>query len=89
MSATAQGFQTINQGVSLGVGERVRLDLHLTVGAENQTVQVNAQTVNLSRDDASISTLVTGDTIAGTPLYLRNWDDLLRTVPGVQINRYT
>ena len=89
VSATAQGFQTVNQGVSLGVGERVRLDLHLTVGAENQTVQVNAQTVNLSRDDASISTLVTRDTIAGTPLYLRNWDDLLRTVPGVQINRYT
>jgi hypothetical protein len=89
VSATAQGFQTFNQGVSLGVGERVRLDLHLTVGAENQTVQVNAQTVNLSRDDASISTLVTRDTIAGTPLYLRNWDDLLRTVPGVQINRYT
>src|ERR1700723_3425407 len=89
VSATAQGFQTVNQGVSPGVGERVRLDLHLTVGAENQTVQVNAQTVNLSRDDASISTLVTRDTIAGTPLYLRNWDDLLRTVPGVQINRYT
>src|SRR3984885_9830682 len=89
VSATAQGFQTVNQGVSLGVGERVRLDLHLTVGAENQTVQVNAQTVNLSRDDASISTLVDTETIADTPLYLRNWDDLLRTVPGVQIARYT
>src|SRR3984885_10466216 len=89
VSATAQGFQTINQGGSLGVGERVRLDLHLTVGAENQTVQVNAQTVNLSRDDASISTLVDTETIADTPLYLRNWDDLLRTVPGVQIARYT
>ena len=24
-----------------------------------------------------------------TPLYLRNWDDLLRLVPGVQSNRYT
>ena len=44
---------------------------------------------DLSRDDASISTLVTQDTIADTPLFLRNWDDLLRTVPGVQINRYT
>ncbi len=83
------GFTTLKQGVSVGVGERVRLDLHLTVGADNQTVQVSAQAVNLSRDDASISTLVTQDTIANTPLYLRNWDDLLRTVPGVQINRYT
>ena len=83
------GFTSIKQGVALGVGERVRLDFHLTVGADNQTVQVSAQTVNLSRDDASISTLVTSDIIANTPLYLRNWDDLLRTVPGVQINRYT
>lgn len=89
LSVTAPGFTNIKQGVALGVGERVRLDFHLTVGADNQTVQVSAQAVNLSRDDASISTLVTSDTIASTPLYLRNWDDLLRTVPGVQINRYT
>jgi hypothetical protein len=33
--------------------------------------------------------MVSNETISDTPLFLRNWDDLLRTVPGVQINRYT
>ena len=32
---------------------------------------------------------MTKETIYDTPLFLRNWDDLLRTVPGVQISRYT
>ena len=34
-----------------------------------------------------IGMLVTSDVIEQTPLYLRNWDDLLRVVPGVQIAR--
>ena len=71
------------------MGERLRLDLHLSVGAADQTVEVNALGVQLQRDDASIGMLVTSDVIEETPLYLRNWDDLLRVVPGVQISRFT
>ena len=89
LTATANGFSQIQEKVRIGVGERIRLDLHLTVGAENQTVEVNATGVDLQRDDASIGMLVTSDVIEETPLYLRNWDDLLRVVPGVQISRYT
>jgi TonB-dependent Receptor Plug Domain len=43
----------------------------------------------LSPDDASIRTVIGSTPIEQTPLYLRNWDDLLRIVPGVQIARYT
>jgi hypothetical protein len=89
LTAVAEGFSKSQGEVHIGVGERVRLDLRLTVGAVGQTVEVAAGNVDLSRDDASIGTLVTTETIAETPLYLRNWDDLLRTVPGVQIARYT
>jgi hypothetical protein len=89
VAVTAAGFSTLNQEVSVGVGMRIRLDFHLQVGAAAQTITVQAKTVTLSQDDASIGTLVTSDTISGTPLFLRNWDDLLRTVPGVQISRYT
>ncbi len=89
VTVSAQGFSTLKQSVTIGVGERVRLDPHLEVGQASQTVEVAASTVALSRDDASVGTIVTEDTIKGTPLYLRNWDDLLRTVPGVQISRYT
>lgn len=86
---TANGFQRTEQRVSIGVGERVRLDLHLTIGAADQTVEVSATGLELQRDDASIGMLVNSDVIQETPLYLRNWDDLLRVVPGVQISRYT
>jgi hypothetical protein len=89
LTATANGFSRVEERVSIGVGERVRLDLHLTVGAADQTVEVDAVGAELQRDDASIGMLVTNDVIEETPLYLRNWDDLLRVVPGVQISRYT
>ena len=86
---SASGFSHIEEKVSIGVGERVRLDLHLAVGAADQTVEISALGAELQRDDASIGMLVTSDVIEETPLYLRNWDDLLRVVPGVQIARYT
>ena len=89
LTATANGFSRTEQKLSIGVGERVRLDLHLSVGAADQTVEVSALGAELQRDDASIGMLVTSDVIEETPLYLRNWDDLLRVVPGVQISRYT
>jgi len=89
LTAAANGFSQVQEKVKIGVGERIRLDLHLAVGAANQTVEVNATGLNLQRDDASIGMLVTSGVIEETPLYLRNWDDLLRVVPGVQIARYT
>ncbi len=69
-------------------GERIRLDVHLAVGAAIRR-RGQCHGLELQRDDASIGTLVTSDVIEETPLYLRNWDDLLRVVPGVQIARYT
>ena len=73
----------------LSVGEKARQDFHLQIGSAQQTVQVEANASLLSPDDASVGTVVGLQTIQQTPLYLRNWDDLLRTVPGVQISRYT
>jgi hypothetical protein len=89
VTVESNGFETQRGTATINVGFRSRSDFHLSVGSTGQTVEVTASGVALSRDDASISTLVTKDTISDTPLYLRNWDDLLRTVPGVQINRYT
>jgi len=89
LTVEAPGFATAKEMETVNVGSRTRSDFHLRIGSSDQTVEVTATTNSLSRDDASISTLVSNDTIAETPLFLRNWDDLLRTVPGVQINRYT
>uniref|UniRef100_E6QM70 Putative TonB-dependent receptor n=1 Tax=mine drainage metagenome TaxID=410659 RepID=E6QM70_9ZZZZ len=89
LTVAAQGFEVEQEQVTISVGARTRADFHLKVGSESQTVQVSGLTNDLARDDASISSIVTQDTISETPLFLRNWDDLLRVVPGVQINRYT
>ena len=89
LTVSAPGFTTEKLNETISVGFRSRADVQLTVGSTDQTVEVSAGASGLSRDDASISTIVTNETIAETPLFLRNWDDLLRTVPGVQINRYT
>ncbi|WP_158747996.1 carboxypeptidase regulatory-like domain-containing protein [Acidobacterium sp. S8] len=83
------GFSTTEEKVTLNVAEKSRRDFSLQVGSAQQTVEVQAQSTGLSPDDASIGTVVDSRTIEQTPLYLRNWDDLLRTVPGVQISRFT
>jgi hypothetical protein len=89
LSVNQPGFDALNETVTLTVGQRAREDFHLQVGSEQQTVKVESAAPLLSPDDASISTVIGSTTIEQTPLYLRNWDDLLRTVPGVQIARYT
>jgi hypothetical protein len=89
LSVENQGFDSVRSQVRLDVGERARRDVALHLGAEQQTVEVQGGSAALSPDDASIGTVVDPETIQQTPLFLRNWDDLLRVVPGVQINRYT
>ncbi|HEY3626187.1 MAG TPA: TonB-dependent receptor [Terracidiphilus sp.] len=89
VTVEASGFQSQKGSAVISVGIRSRSDFRLNVGPTGQTIEVTASESALSRDDASIGSLVTEATIKDTPLYLRNWDDLLRTVPGVQINRYT
>lgn len=89
VTVTAAGFSTVKSTATIEVGAHLRLNLSLKVGATDQTVEVQSGTTALSLDDASVGTVINQETIAETPLYLRNWDDLLRTVPGVQINRYT
>jgi hypothetical protein len=89
ISVNAPGFDLVNEAIDLSVGQKGRRDVTLPVGTAQQTVEVKSTDSTLSPDDASIGTVVSAQTIEQTPLYLRNWDDLLRTVPGVQISRYT
>jgi hypothetical protein len=89
VNVSANGLSPITEHVTLEVGQRLREDFHMQMGTAQQTVEVDAGSTMLSPDDASINTIVGPVTIAKTPLSLRNWDDLLRSVPGVQISRFT
>src|SRR5262249_51759394 len=80
VSISLTGFSTMKEKVTLETAQKARRDFVLKVGSTEETVNVTSDVSNLSPDDASISTVISHLTIQQTPLYLRNWDDLLRTV---------
>jgi outer membrane receptor protein involved in Fe transport len=89
VEAQAMGFQKYVQTVRLEVGVRARLDVSLPVGGVNETVRVEGVTPLLDTQSAVVGTVVSQAEIANLPLAIRNWDDLLFTLPGVQGDRYT
>ena len=83
------GFNTATVELTLETAQKARQDVELRVGETQQIITVRGLQQDLSTQDASLGALIDNHTVADTPLYLRNWDDLLRLVPGVQSNRYT
>jgi outer membrane receptor protein involved in Fe transport len=89
VQAEANGFQRYEQTVSLELGARSRLDLSLALGSIGETVKVEGVTPLLSTESAVVGTVVDTMEVDRLPLAIRNWDDLLAMVPGVQSDRYT
>ncbi len=85
----AQGFQRFEQTVSLSTGARARLDVSLAVGSVGETVTVEGVTPLVNTENAVLGTVVNSNEVEKLPLAIRNWDDLLSLVPGVQSDRYT
>lgn len=85
----AAGFQTVAQTVRLEVGQRSQLDVTLPIGGVSERVVVEGVTPLLDTQSAVLGTVVSAKEIATLPLALRNWDDMLFLVPGVQGYRYT
>lgn len=87
LTVEQEGFKKATVDLTLETAEKARQNFELQIGQTQQTVTVNDSASNLSTQDASLGTVINNNTVADTPLYLRNWDDLLRLVPGVQSNR--
>jgi len=83
------GFKKSTQIVTLEVGQRSRLDVELAVGQFTETVTVGETTQLLNTNDATLGAVIPQMQVANLPLAIRNWDDLLALVPGVQGDRYT
>ena len=73
----------------LQVGDRGRLDVTLGVGGLAEAVTVEAARRLLNTDQAALGTVLDQNAIAKLPLAIRNWDDLLALVAGVQGDRYS
>jgi hypothetical protein len=69
VTSKAAGFQTsTHEGVQLNVGDTVRLDIDLTLGAASETISVSASAVAVSTDASSLASLVGRDVIETLPL---------------------
>jgi outer membrane receptor protein involved in Fe transport len=89
VEAEAQGFQKFAQAVILEVGQRGRLDITLGVGGLTETVTVDAPVRLLNTEQAAVGTVIDQNAVSKLPLAIRNWDDMLALVAGVQGDRYS
>lgn len=90
LSVESQGFKKAIRGdITLQVGQKARIDFLLEVGEVTQSVAVEGPAPLLTTQEASTGTVIENRLVTDLPLSLRNWDDLLGLVAGVQGDRYT
>ncbi len=87
--AESQGFGTQSRAVILEVGQRARIDFTLTVGGMTEAVTVAEATRLLDTTQAAVGSVIDQNAVSRLPLAIRNWDDLMVLVPGVQGDRFT
>ena len=69
MAAEKEGFKKFVQtGIVVGVGETVRADVSMTLGARTETVQVTGQAPLLQRETAELGNVITGQEVEELPL---------------------
>jgi hypothetical protein len=89
VGAEAAGFQRFAQSVILEIGQRGRLDITLGVGGLAETVEVQAPVRLLNTEQSALGTVIDQKAVSNLPLAIRNWDDMLALVAGVQGDRYS
>jgi hypothetical protein len=79
-----EGFRAfVVSEVKLQVNEARTLDVHLSVGAISQVVQVDAAAVAVNQTDATLGTVIQQQEIVEIPLNGRNFAQLVTLSPGV------
>ncbi|MBI4907714.1 MAG: TonB-dependent receptor [Acidobacteria bacterium] len=85
VSVTKAGFQTLQQdGLELSVNQAARLDLALAVGQVSDRVEVQAQSIVLESESATVGQVVSSKQVTELPLLGRNTYALAMLVPGVR-----
>src|SRR3569833_609491 len=84
IKVTAKGFQAFAQnGVVVSVSSTVRTDIKLTVGAESQTVTVQADALQVQTDSNVVSTLISSEQLSEIATENRNFAALAALGLGV------
>jgi len=83
VTAEAAGFQKlVRSGITLQVGQTLRVDLELTVGQLTQEVTVTGNVAKVETETAAVSDVITGRQIENLNLNGRNVLGLTMLVPG-------
>ena len=82
VSATLEGFRTVQQTVTLGVGEIKAVDLALAVASVSETVTVTANSGVLDASSAKLGVNVTPEEVDNLPVNGRNFANLMTLSPG-------
>jgi len=78
------GFQPlVRSDLRLHIGDRIQLDIPLTIGASKEALTVEGGPELLDTNDASVSTVVERQTVEDMPLNGRSFQSLLNLMPGV------
>ncbi len=83
ISAEAPGFQKlVRSGITLGVGQVLRVDLQLTVGQVTQEVTVTSNVAQVETETAAVADVIISKQIQNLNLNGRNFLGLTMLVPG-------
>jgi hypothetical protein len=84
MSSTAAGFKSQTQtGIRLDANRSVHVNFAMSIGASDQTVEVEAMTTLVDTRESQIGETIDQKRIEDLPLNGRNPYDLLTIIPGV------
>src|SRR5208282_2826697 len=85
LKTEAAGFAIATQSVRLEVGQKLAMDINLTVGGVKEGVNVTAANEVLRTTDASVGEVVEPQSVRELPLNGRMLIDLVLTVPGTHV----
>src|SRR5258708_1529233 len=87
VTVEANGFKKLDrEGITLTVTEEAHLDLAMTVGGNEQTIEVTAEIPLLNTGNSTLGRTISNVEIDNLPLVDRNVYTLLDLTPGVQNN---
>jgi hypothetical protein len=86
LAVEANGFKRFTQdGITITTGERVRVDIPLSVGNSVEKVTVNADAAILRTDSAALGQVIDVKTIPTLPLNGRTFINLIGLAPGIAL----
>ena len=83
LTVTAPGFEkVVHSGITLDAGQTQRVDVQLTVGSQQQQVQVVANVPKVETETGAISHVITGAQVSELNIPDRNFANLALLIPG-------